>query len=76
MKMITDWFRQQSGNPQVVFLALFLVGLFVVVILMGNMLAPLLAAVVIAYLLEGLVTVLEKSKLPRLFYLSFFNCPY
>ncbi len=66
MKMITDWFRQQSGNPQVVFLALFLAGLFVVVILMGNMLAPLLAAVVIAYLLEGLVTVLEKSKLPRL----------
>ena len=66
MKMITDWFRQQSGNPQVVFLALFLAGLFVVVILMGNMLAPLLAAVVIAYLLEGLVTVLEKSNLPRL----------
>ena len=65
MKMITDWFRYQFNNPQVVFLTLFLVLLFVVV-LMGNMLAPLLAAVVIAYLLEGLVGVLEKTRLPRL----------
>ena len=66
MKMITDWFRNQSNNPQVVFLTLFLALLFVVVVLMGNMLAPLLAALVIAYLLEGLVGVLEKSRLPRL----------
>ncbi len=66
MKMITDWFRYQFNNPQVVFLTLFLVLLFVVVVLMGNMLAPLLAAVVIAYLLEGLVGVLEKARLPRL----------
>ena len=66
MKMITDWFRYQFNNPQVVFLTLFLVLLFVVVVLMGNMLAPLLAAVVIAYLLEGLVGVLEKMRLPRL----------
>jgi len=64
--MITDWFRYQFNNPQVVFLTLFLVLLFVVVVLMGNMLAPLLAAVVIAYLLEGLVGVLEKTRLPRL----------
>ena len=66
MKMITDWFRYQFNNPQVVFLTLFLFLLFVVVVLMGNMLAPLLAAVVIAYLLEGLVGVLEKTRLPRL----------
>jgi len=66
MKMITDWFRHQFNNPQVVFLTLFLLLLFVVVVLMGNMLAPLLAALVIAYLLEGLVGVLEKSRLPRL----------
>ena len=66
MKMITDWFRYQFNNPQVVFLTLFLVLLFVVVVLMGNMLAPLLAAVVIAYLLEGLVGVMEKTRLPRL----------
>ncbi len=67
MKMITDWFRQQAGNPQVVFLTLSLLVLFVIVVLMGNMLAPLLAAVVIAYLLEGLVVLLERSRVPRLF---------
>ena len=65
MKMITDWFRQQAGNPQVVFLTLFLLVLFVIVVLMGNMLAPLLAAAVIAYLLEGLVVLLQRSRVPR-----------
>ena len=32
MKLITDWFRQQFSNPQVVFLSLFLLALFVVVV--------------------------------------------
>ena len=66
MKLITDWFRQQFSNPQVVFLSLFLLALFVVVVVLGDMLAPVLAAVVIAYLLEGLVYILEEKKLPRL----------
>ena len=66
MKLITDWFRQQFSNPQVVFLSLFLLALFVVVVVLGDMLAPVLAAVVIAYLLEGLVHILEEKKLPRL----------
>jgi len=37
-----------------------------VVVVLGDMLAPVLAAVVIAYLLEGLVYILEEKKLPRL----------
>ena len=74
MKMITDWFRQQAGNPQVVFLTLFLLVLFVIVVLMGNMLAPLLAAVVIAYLLEGLVVLLQRSRVPRVFAVLLVYC--
>ena len=66
MRIITDWFKQQLSNPQVVFLTFFLASLFIVLVLMGQMLAPLLAAVVIAYLLEGPVEILESRKFPRL----------
>ena len=48
------------------YLALLLVALFGVVITMGDMLAPVLASIVIAYLLEGVVGILERRSLPRL----------
>ena len=66
MQLITEWFRRNFSNPQVVILGLFLFGLFAVLILPGGMLAPVLAAIVIAYLLEGLVRVLAARGLPRL----------
>jgi len=66
MQVITDWFRRHFSNPQVVFLALFLILLFAVIIVMGNMLAPIIAGVIVAYLLEGIVRVLQRAKLPRL----------
>ena len=67
MQVITDWFREHFSNPQVVFLALFLVAVFAIVIVMGNMLAPVIAGVITAYVLEGVVKLLERAKLPRLF---------
>ena len=66
MQLITEWFRRNFSNPQVVILGLFLFGLFAVLMLLGGMLAPVLAAIVIAYLLEGLVRVLVARGLPRL----------
>ncbi len=66
MQVITDWFRRYFSDPQVVFLALFLLVGFAVVLTMGDMLAPVLASVVIAYLLEGLVMMLERVAVPRL----------
>jgi len=66
MQVITDWFRRYFSDPQVVFLALFLLIGFAVVLTMGDMLAPVLASVVIAYLLEGLVVMLERIAVPRL----------
>ncbi|NIP88764.1 MAG: AI-2E family transporter, partial [Gammaproteobacteria bacterium] len=65
MQVVTDWFRRHFSNPEVVFLALLLVVLFAVVVLWGDMLAPVLAAIVIAYLLEGVVRVFERVRLPR-----------
>ena len=65
MRLITEWFRRTFSDPQIVFLTLILVIGFAVILTMGDMLAPVLASAVIAYLLEGLVVVLEDRGLPR-----------
>ena len=66
MRLITDWFKRTFSDPQIVFLTLILAIGFAVVVFMGDMLAPVLASAVIAYLLEGLVVVLQNRGLPRL----------
>ncbi len=65
MNRIINWFRQQLSNPQVVFLTLAIIGLLLVISYVGNTLAPVIAAVVIAYLLEGLVSRMTRLKIPR-----------
>ena len=65
MRLITDWFKRTFSDPQIVFLTLVLATGFAVVLTMGNMLAPVLASVVIAYLLEGLVVIMEDRGVPR-----------
>ncbi|MGR3915225.1 MAG: AI-2E family transporter [Gammaproteobacteria bacterium] len=62
---ITHWLKQQVANPQVVFLALVLIGAFLTILYAGSMLAPVLAGIVIAYLLEGLTRKLTRLKMPR-----------
>jgi len=66
MQVITDWFRRYFSDPQIVFLAVFLLVGFAVVLTMGDMLGPVLASIVIAYLLEGLVSFLQRHGWPRL----------
>jgi putative permease len=66
MQVLTNWFRRYFSDPQVVFLAAALVLGFAVVLTMGHMLAPVLASIVIAYLLEGLVAFWVGLGWPRL----------
>lgn len=66
MNIVANWFQRHLSDPQIVFLVLLLLIVFAVVITLGNMLAPVLASIVIAYLLEGLVGFLERRRLPRL----------
>ena len=65
MKIISDWFRRVLTDPQTVILVVLLVVCTTVVLLMGEMLAPVIAGVIIAYLLEGLVGLLQKRHIPR-----------
>ncbi len=76
MQIVADWFRRYLSDPQLVFLTLSVLAVFAVVLTMGDMLTPVLASIVIAYLLEGLVKLLEGWGTPRLasvlvVYLSF-----
>ncbi|HEB95916.1 MAG TPA: AI-2E family transporter [Sedimenticola thiotaurini] len=66
MQLLTRWFKRYFSDPEVVFLALFLLLGFAIVLTMGDMLAPVLASVVIAYLLEGVVGLLQRRGVPRL----------
>lgn len=63
---VNDWFRRHFSDPQVVILALFLALGVLAIVLFGKMLAPVLASLVLAYLLEGGVQRLERLGAPRL----------
>lgn len=63
---IKDWIDRYFSDPQVISLAAVLVGGFAIVYFAGGMLAPVFASIVIAYLLESLVGLIERSRLPRL----------
>ena len=66
MELISEWFRRHLSNPQTVLLAVLLALGFGVVIVMGDMLAPVLASIVIAYLLEGVIRLMEERGARRL----------
>jgi len=66
IKTISEWFHRYLSDPQAVVLALLLVISFTIVITMGDMLMPALAALVIAYLLEGLVRLMQSYKAKRI----------
>lgn len=66
LAVLRDWFQRYLSDPQVILLLALLAGGLGVVLFMGKMLAPVLAALVIAYLLEGLVCLLEGWGMGRL----------
>ncbi len=66
MELIRSWFRRTFNDPQIAaFIVLMLSGL-AALLLLGNALAPVIAALVIAYLLEGVVHAFERLGVPRL----------
>jgi len=66
MDLLRDWFKRSFSDPQVVILGLFLIIGFAIIVGLGKWLAPMFASIVIAYLLEAVVSRLQKTGLPRL----------
>jgi putative permease len=65
MKTIRDWLERHLNDPQIVALSVLLLILVGIIVFFGNMLAPVFASIVIAYLLEGVVGALERRGLRR-----------
>lgn len=65
MDLVFDWLRKQFSDPQAVALAVLLGALLLVVLFFGGYLAPLLAAMTFAYMLEGSVVRLERMHIGR-----------
>jgi putative permease len=66
MGVIKDWIRRYFSDPQVVILAVFLVVGLATVLLAGRHLVPVIASLIIAYLLEGLILPLQRVRVPRM----------
>jgi len=61
-----DWFNNLLPNLQAANLAIILFAGFGLIYFLAELLLPVFAAIVIAYLLEGVVSYAEKKELPRL----------
>jgi len=64
--VIQKWYDRNFADPQAVILFLLLIIGSLIVLYMGEMLAPVIAAVVIAYMLQAVVNALEHHGVPHL----------
>ena len=62
---IKEWYQRNFSDPQAVILVLLLISAFLVIWLLGGVLAPVLVALVFAYLLDGVVTAMQRYHIPR-----------
>ncbi|MBF0218266.1 MAG: AI-2E family transporter [Gammaproteobacteria bacterium] len=65
-KLIRLWFDRNFSDPQLVLMLVILTLIFSAVLLLGKMLMPVFASIVIAYLLEGVVHFLSRKGSNRL----------
>jgi len=63
---IVAWFKRKTEDPQAVVLLMVLFSISLIIYYFGRLLAPILIAIVLAYLLEWAVRTLEHRKMPRL----------
>jgi len=66
MNLALTWLKRQTSNPQVVILSGILFACFLIVYFLGQMLIPLFASLIIAYMLDGVVRALSRCGLPRI----------
>lgn len=63
-KVLRDWIQRYFSDEEAVVLAVLLFLAFTAVLTLGGMLAPVLAGMVLAYLMQGLVVILERLRMP------------
>ena len=60
-----DWYARNFSDPQAVILSMLLLVVFGLVWLVGDIMAPVIVALILAYLLESVVAAMERWHLPR-----------
>lgn len=66
IKVLRDWLHRYFSDEQAVVLAVLLILGFAAVLTLGGMLAPVLTGLVLAFLMQGLVTGLVRLRLPQI----------
>lgn len=64
-KVLKNFYQRYLSDPQAAILGILIVAGFSIIILMGNMLLPVIAGIVIAYLLDDLVVKLKRKGIRR-----------
>jgi len=65
LNVVIESLKRYFANPEVAILWLFIIIVATLLAFFGKMLAPMLASIIIAYLLQGLVTRLERWHCPH-----------
>lgn len=65
VSILKEFYHRNFSDPQASFLAIMIIVGFSIVILMGQMLLPVFAGIVIAYLLDGVVAFMIRCRVPR-----------
>lgn len=63
--ILRGWYSRNFSDPQAVALVILLLIIFGLVYLIGDIMAPVLVAIILAYLLESVVSTMEGWRLPR-----------
>ncbi len=71
LDVLKNWYRDYFTDPQAVILLLLLVCALGLFVLVGHIMAPVLVAMVLAYLLEGVVVTLERRGINRTLSVAF-----
>ena len=64
MDFINDWFRRHIADRQLVILLVVMATVALAIFLVGDIMAPVIAAVVISFLLQGAINRLERHGVP------------
>ena len=66
IRALQTWYARYFSDPEAVILAFLLLLGTLTVVYLGGMLAPVIASLIIAFLLEGIVRLLQRARVPRL----------
>ncbi len=66
IQLFRNWVNRYLADPQLIILGLLLLFGFILIYMLGNLLTPVFASIIIAYLLEGMVCRLQNFRVPRM----------